>query len=125
MAYGKGPFHCETYRLNSLLVVFILFLFTVQPPTESQHQVDDLHVISSGADYIGLSWSPPPGGVRVKLYQVTAHVTWASCQIRKIAGYACAGNAGSVSPPPRVSDPDMQSRHVRGARAVMHVRIAN
>ena len=32
---------------------------------------------------------------------------WASCQIRKIAGYACAGNAGNVSLPPRVSDPHM------------------
>ena len=31
----------------------------------------------------------------------------ASCQIRKIVGCACAGNAGNVSPPPRVSDPDM------------------
>ena len=28
---------------------------------------------------------------------------WASCQIRKIAGCACAG----ISPPPWVSDPDM------------------
>ena len=25
---------------------------------------------------------------------------WASCQIRKIAGFACAGNAGNDSPPP-------------------------
>ena len=32
---------------------------------------------------------------------------WASYQIRKIAGCACAGNAGNVSPPPLVSDPDM------------------
>ena len=32
---------------------------------------------------------------------------WASCQIRKIAGCACAGNAVNVSPPPRISDPDM------------------
>ena len=32
---------------------------------------------------------------------------WASCQLRKITGCACAGNAGNVSPPPRVSDPDM------------------
>ena len=29
------------------------------------------------------------------------------CQIRKIAGCACAENAGNVFPPPRVSDPDM------------------
>ena len=26
------------------------------------------------------------------------HVAWASCRIRKIAGYACAGNAGNVFP---------------------------
>ena len=33
--------------------------------------------------------------------------TWASYQIRKIDGCACAGNAGNVSPPTRVSIPDM------------------
>ena len=39
--------------------------------------------------------------------------SWASCQIRKIAGCACAGNAGNVSPrrrfqtKPLVSDPGM------------------
>ena len=32
---------------------------------------------------------------------------WASYQLRKIAGCACAGNAGNVYPPPRISDPDM------------------
>ena len=38
---------------------------------------------------------------------------WASCQIRKIAGCACAGNAGNVFPTyrlqrkPQVSDPGM------------------
>ena len=38
---------------------------------------------------------------------------WVSCQIRKIAGCACAGNAGNVSPRgrpqtnPQVSDPGM------------------
>ena len=41
-------------------------------------------------------------------------VAWASCQIRKIASCACAGNAGNVFPrrriqrKPRVSDPGMQ-----------------
>ena len=34
-------------------------------------------------------------------------VVWASCQIRTIAGCACAGNAANVSPLPWVSDPDM------------------
>ena len=32
---------------------------------------------------------------------------WTPFQIRKIESYACAGNAGNISPPPRVSDPDM------------------
>ena len=32
---------------------------------------------------------------------------WASCQIRKIVGCACAGNAGNVFPATWVSDPDM------------------
>ena len=34
-------------------------------------------------------------------------VVWASYQIRKITGCACAGNAGNVSLAPRVSDPDI------------------
>ena len=29
---------------------------------------------------------------------ITSHTSWASCQIRKIAGCACAGNAGNVFP---------------------------
>ena len=41
---------------------------------------------------------------------------WASYQICKIAGYACTGNAGNVSPPSRVSDPDMHQ-----VTCVMHV----
>ena len=45
---------------------------------------------------------------------------WGSCQICKIAGCACAGNAGNVSPPPRVSGPRHASGHVRDARAVVH-----
>ena len=39
--------------------------------------------------------------------KVKGHVVWASFQIRKIAGCACAGNAGNVFPPPRVSNTDM------------------
>ena len=34
-------------------------------------------------------------------------ILWASCQILKIAGCACVGNAGNVFPSPRVSHPDM------------------
>ena len=42
------------------------------------------------------------------MYPIQTHRPWASCQIRKIVGCACVGNAGNVSPPPRISDPDMQ-----------------
>ena len=52
-------------------------------------------------------------------------VPWASCQIRKIAGAHAPGMPGTFSLSPHVSDPDMQSRHVRDARAVMHAGIAN
>ena len=42
---------------------------------------------------------------------------WASYQIRKFTAFGCAGNAGDVSPPPRVSDPDMH----HGTCHVTHV----
>ena len=35
------------------------------------------------------------------------NIQWAYCQIHNIVGCACVGSAGGVSPPPRVSDPDM------------------
>ena len=59
--------------------------------------------------------------------------TWASCQIRKIAGCACSGNTGNVSPPPTskeiaipacITARAWRTFWVRGARAVMHVGIA-
>ena len=55
---------------------------------------------------------------------------WASYQIRKIAGCACAGNAGTF-PPPQTSKQIASlrfrhaSRHMHHARAVMHVGIAD
>ena len=46
--------------------------------------------------------------VTAVLSQAFCYTKWcASYQIHKIAGCACAGNAGNVSPPSRVSDPDM------------------
>ena len=50
---------------------------------------------------------------------------WASCQIRKFAGCACAGNAGNVFPATAGKRPWHASRHVRDARAVMHDGIAD
>ena len=47
---------------------------------------------------------------------------WASCQIRKIAGCACAGNVFPASAGQRSRH---ASRHVRHACAVMHAGIAN
>ena len=37
----------------------------------------------------------------------TRPTSWASCQMSKIVGCACAGNSENVSPPQRVSNPDM------------------
>ena len=59
-----------------------------------------------------ISWSRVLAGIRLFSYHVEL-TQWASCQIRKIAGCACAGNAGNVSPrcrfqrKPLVSDPGM------------------
>ena len=55
---------------------------------------------------------------------------WAFYQIRKIASCACAGNAGNAFPPLTSKETAIQqsrhaSRHVRDARAVRHVGIAN
>ena len=44
-------------------------------------------------------------------------VVWASCQIRKIAGCAFAGNAGTVFPATAGKRSRHASRHVRDARA--------
>ena len=50
---------------------------------------------------------------------------WASCQIRNNVACACAGNAGNVFPDTAGEQSRHTSRHVRDARAVMHVGIAN
>ena len=50
---------------------------------------------------------------------------WASCQMREITGCACAGNAGNVFPATAGQRSQHASRHVRHARAVMHVVIVN
>ena len=42
-----------------------------------------------------------------RIYCNIHYVQWASYEIRKIAGCACAGNAGNISPPPPVNDPYM------------------
>ena len=49
---------------------------------------------------------------------------WASCQIGQLAGAHALGMLGTISPPPRVSDPDMHHGTCQ-ARLVMHVGIAN
>ena len=52
-------------------------------------------------------------------------VTWASYQIRNIAGCACAGNARNVFPTTVGWRSRQASRHAGDARAVMHAGIAN
>ena len=46
------------------------------------------------------------GGLLLMPY-VNMVLSWASCQIRKIAGAHAPGMPGTFSPPPQVSDPDM------------------
>ena len=50
-------------------------------------------------------------------------VSRASCQTRKITGYACAGNAGNVFPVTAGPRSRYASQHVRDTRAVMHAGI--
>ena len=50
---------------------------------------------------------------------------WASYQICKIVGCACAGNTGNVFPATAGSRSRHASRHMRDARAMMHAWIAN
>ena len=61
----------------------------------------------------------------IYLLETPNMVPWASCQIRKIADCACAGNAGNVFPATVGYRSRYASRHVRDARAVMHVGIDN
>ena len=49
---------------------------------------------------------------------------WASCQIRKIAGYAGAENAGNVFPATTGKRSQHVSQHVHDARALMNAGIA-
>ena len=59
------------------------------------------------------------------LIDFLVQLPWASYQIRKIAGWACAGNAGNVFPASEVYRSRHASRHVSAARAVIHAGIDN
>ena len=74
----------------------------------------------------GTEWNLP----RVSSSGCLSTIAWASYQIRIIAGGACAGNAGYVYPAIAFKGNCQLaiaacSRHVRYARALMHVAIAN
>ena len=69
-------------------------------------------------------------GQHISLLPDIHQVLCTSYQIRKIARCACAGNTGNVSPATNFKETASlrsrhPSRHVRHARAVMHVGIAN
>ena len=59
------------------------------------------------------------------LVQPRAPLQWVSCQIRKIAGCACARNSGNVVPAIVRKRSQHASRYERDARAVMHAGIVN
>ena len=56
-----------------------------------------------------LTWMSHGWVITSNIYVGCTH-PWASCQMHKTVGCACAGNAGNVAPPPRVNDPDMHHR---------------
>ena len=56
----------------------------------------------------GLEVHVAPEDTKATFSQATpSAISWASYQIRKIAGAHAPGKPGTFSPPPRVSDPDM------------------
>ena len=64
--------------------------------------------------------TPDDGIAEQILCIITMTSPWASYQIRKIAGCACAGNAGYIFSATAGYRSWQASRHVRNARAVMH-----
>ena len=62
-------------------------------------------------NHLSVTWSNGHGLSNYVMFHA-----WASSQIRKIVGCACAGNAGNSFPPPWFSDPEMHHgtcvRHV-------------
>ena len=79
------------------------------------HFINDFSIIIQIRWKIGLRVTPLQGIIQLQNFAhvTAAHLSWASYQIRKIAGCACAGNAGNVFPcrrfqrKPLVSDPGM------------------
>ena len=65
------------------------------------------------------------GSLQIANNAESISLPWALYQICKIACCACAGNAGNVFPATVGWRSRHASRHVRDARAVMHVGIAN
>ena len=57
--------------------------------------------------------------------ECSCFLQWASCQMHRIAGCACAGNVENVFPATAGQQSRHASRHVRDARALMHVEIVN
>ena len=73
----------------------------------------------------GFSLTFPSIDALVYMVKIKGSVPWISCQIRKIAGCACAGNARNVLPATAGWRSRHASRHVRYAHAVLHAGIAN
>ena len=63
-------------------------------------------------------------GFETMVYAYAVCSPWVSCQIRKIAGCACAGNAGNVFPASVGKRSQHASRHVHDARVMLHAAIA-
>ena len=100
------------YPHGTLLSLFLPSCIQVIHRLRWYFQISVLHATPSPQRYSTLAYQP----------RLVARQIWCACrcfvsgnikgtcasyQIRNITGCACAGKAGTVSPHPRVSDPDM------------------
>ena len=96
----------------------------VGPTYQSQHheiemvQGHTLHQYDNTSSITDMQWTP------LELQREQRVLQWASNQKRNIAGCACTGNAGNVSPLSLVSDRHA-SGYLRHAHAVMHQGIVH
>ena len=99
----------DFHRLTLLTVELIrLWLWTIEAGVTSQKNTTCDDVVHLHCAWRNVALAP-----------------WASYQICNIACCACAGNAGNGFPATAGWRSRHASRHVRDARAVMHVGIAN
>ena len=97
-------YQAMTYRLHNAKLLPLLMLINYSLDPQEHRSSILIYTLTSMVLYSNYHWR----------YNISILIiSWASYQLRKIAGCACAGNAGNVFPAtqlqrkPLVSDPDM------------------